>query len=166
MVIRKDIIINVSIEKAWEVLGHQFSNPSQWASAVRHSEGRGASFDGASCSERGCSTTIGEIREKLTHYSDEDHSLAYEVAEGMPSFVKYATNSWKLTELDADKTCLEIHVVIQTSGLIGAIMQPFMNIQMSRFGKEALEDLKYYLEQGVPHPRKVKANNKLNAAVS
>lgn len=163
MVIKKEIIINTSTEKAWDVLGPQFSNPSLWASAVQHSEGKGNSFQGATCSERGCSTSIGKIREKLTHYSDSTHSLSYEVTDGMPSFVKTATNTWQLTKIESDKTLLQTHAVINLSGFLGKIMKPFIKLQMSGFAQEALEDFKYFAEKGVPHPRKIKAIKKTKA---
>lgn len=163
MVIKKEIIINTSIEKTWNLLGPQFSNSSLWASAVQHSEGKGNSFQGASCSERGCSTSIGKIREQLTHYSDTTHSLSYEVTDGMPSFVKSATNAWQLTKLEADKTHLQIYADINLSGFLGKIMQPFIKLQMSGFAQDALEDFKYFVEKGVPHPRKIKAIKKSKA---
>lgn len=160
MEIKKEIFINTGIEKAWKILGHQFSNPSQWASSVIHSEGSGSSFQGASCSERGCSTSLGRITEKLYSYSDENHLLAYEIKEGMPSFVKRATNTWKLTRINQHKTLLQIHAVLHISGIVGTLLQPIMRIKMTSFASEALDDFKYYVEKGVPHPRKIKALEK------
>ena len=42
MIIEKQITIDKNIEKAWQVLGPQFAEASKWASAVSHSEGKGA----------------------------------------------------------------------------------------------------------------------------
>lgn len=160
MVIEKEIIVNKNIHDAWNVLGVDFANASKWASAVNHSVGSGNNFNGATCSERGCSTTMGSIKEKLYEYSNEKFSLAYEVAEGMPSMVKHATNSWKLIEVGNNKCKLLIKMDIKMGGFFGSLLQPIMKIQMSKMGDHLVEDFAYYVEKGIPHPRKIKAQKK------
>jgi hypothetical protein len=160
MVIEKEIMVNKSVKDAWNVLGIDFANASKWASAVNHSEGSGNKFNGSTCSERGCSTTMGSIKEKLYEYSDENYSLAYEVAAGMPSMVKYATNTWKLIEVGNDKCKLQIKMDIRMGGFFGSLLQPIMKMQMSKMGNHLVEDFAYYVENGTPHPRKLKAQKK------
>jgi Polyketide cyclase / dehydrase and lipid transport len=160
MVIEKEITINKSIQDAWKVLGLDFANPSKWASAVNHSEGSGDNFNGAHCSERGCSTTMGSIKEKLYEFSNENYTLAYEVAEGMPSMVKYATNTWRLFDLGKNKCKLQIRMEIRMGGFLGSLLQPIMKMQISKMGNHLVEDFAYYVENGTPHPRKLKALKK------
>lgn len=160
MVIEKEIIVNKNIKDAWKVLGVEFVNAYKWASAVNHSEGSGENFNVSSCSERGCSTTMGSIKEKLYEFSNEKYLLAYEVAEGMPSMVKYATNTWQLVELGANKCKLKIKMDIKLGGFFGSLMQPVMKMHMSKIGNHLVEDFAYYVENGTPHPRKLKALNK------
>jgi hypothetical protein len=160
MVIEKEIIVNKNIKDAWKVLGIDFANASKWASAVNHSEGSGDKFNGSTCSERGCSTTMGSIKEKLYEFSNENYSLAYEVAEGMPSMVKYATNTWRLFDLGNEKCKLQIKMDIRMGGFFGSLLQPIMKLQMSKMGNHLVEDFAYYVENGKPHPRKLKALNK------
>jgi hypothetical protein len=160
MVIEKEILVNKSIKDAWKVLGLDFANASKWASAVNHSEAIGNNFNGSTCSERGCSTTMGSIKEKLYEFSNENYSLAYEVAEGMPSVVKYATNTWKLVEVDYDQCKLQIKMDIRLGGFFGSLLQPVMKLQMSKMGNHLVEDFAYYVENGTPHPRKLKALKK------
>ena len=155
MVIGKEILINKSIRDAWKVLGVDFANASKWASAVNHSEGIGDKFNGSTCSERGCSTTMGSIKEKLYEFSNEKYLLAYEVAEGMPSMVKYATNTWKLVEIGENKCKLQIKMDIRMGGFFGSLLQPIMKMQMSKIGNHLVEDFAYYVENGTPHPRKL-----------
>lgn len=45
-------------------------------------------------------------------------------------------------------------------GFIGTIMKPMMKMQMSGMGNQFLEEFKYYVEKGNPHPRKLKASKK------
>lgn len=160
MVIEKEIIVNKNIKDAWKVLGIDFANASKWASAVNHSEGNGEKFNGSTCSERGCSTTMGSIKEKLYEFSNENYSLAYEVAEGMPSMVKYATNTWRLVDLGNGKCKFQIKMDIRMGGFFGSLLQPIMKLQMSKMGNHLVEDFAYYVENGTPHPRKLKAQKK------
>lgn len=158
MVIEKEIIVNKNIKDAWQVLGIDFAKASKWASSVNHSEGSGEDFNGSTCSERGCSTTMGGIKEKLYEFSNENNSLAYEVVEGLPSMVKYATNEWKLIDLGSNKCILQIKMDIRVGGFFGSLLQPIIKLQMSKIGNHLVEDFAYYVENEKPHPRKLKVN--------
>lgn len=163
MIIKKEITVNKNIENAWKVLGLEFADADKWASAVSHSEGKGKGINGASCSERGCSTSMGKLKEKILQYSNDNHSLSYQVSEGMPFMVKHATNAWQLTPVEQDKSKLQMHMDIQLKGFIGIIMQPMMKMMMSKMGTELVDEFKYYVENGYPHPRKIKAMKKHQA---
>lgn len=158
MVIKKETTIHSDIEKCWDVLGKDFANANKWASAIKHSEGSGDSFNGASCSNRGCDVKgMGALKEKLLNYSDDTHSLKYEIIEGLPSMVKKGTNSWSLVSIGTNKTKLTMEMEMNISGFFGTIMKPMMKMQMGGMGNQFLEEFKYYVEKGNPHPRKIKA---------
>ena len=160
MVIEKEIIIKNNIENTWKVLGHDFAHPYKWASSVNHSEGHGKQLATTQCDERACQTVMGNIREKLTHYSDNDFHLAYIVTEGMPAMVKTATNDWQLTNTGAEKTKLKIRMEFVFQGILGFLMQPLMKMKLNKIAREMVEDFGYYAEHGKPHPRKLKAQSK------
>lgn len=161
MKIIKEVIINKNIESAWNVLGHQFAEAYKWASPVNHSEGKGSSYNGATCSERGCDIVgMGKTKEKLLQFSNEKHLLSYSIPEGMPSMVKYATNTWQLTALGNDKSRLNMQIDITLGGIMGMIMKPMMKLMMSKMSSTLADDFKYYIEKGEPHPRKIKATSK------
>lgn len=162
MILEKEILINKSIDAAWAVLGLDFGNAYKWASAVNHSEAMGDDFKGAACTERGCSTSLGNIKEQLFEFSSEKFTLAYEVIEGKPSVVEFATNTWKLHKITPDSCELHIIMNIKLSGFFGSILQPILKIKMANMGQELVEDFKYYVENGIPHPRKSKTDNKDN----
>lgn len=164
MVLEREILINSPIETAWQLLGPEFAHAYKWASAVNHSEGKGIGLNGSSCSERGCETTIGKLKEKLLDYSAENYSLSYQLAEGMPSMVKYATNTWQLTKFGPNRIKLKINMEFRLGGLLGWFMQPMMKLQLNKLGKELVEDFKHYVETGKPHPRKLKAIRQYEAA--
>lgn len=157
MVIRKEILINKSIKDAWEVLGLDFANPSKWASAVNHSKSSGQNnFSDSHCSERACSTTMGKIKERLYEFSNEKYTLAYEIVEGKPFIVKYASNTWELIGVSENKCILKIKIDIRTSNFFGLLLKPIMKMKMSKIGSDLVEDFAYYVENGTPHPRKLK----------
>lgn len=157
MIIKKETTIHSGIEKCWDVLGKDFANAYKWASAIKHSAGSGDNFNGSSCSNRGCNVKgMGVLKEKLLDYSDDAHSLKYEIIEGLPSMVKKGTNSWSLVSVGTNKTKLTMEMNMDISGFLGTIMKPMMKMQMGGMGNQFLEEFKYYVEKGNPHPRKIK----------
>ncbi|MBS1666391.1 MAG: SRPBCC family protein [Bacteroidetes bacterium] len=163
MIIEKEITINKSVEDAWEVLGYQFADAYKWASPLKHSEAKDRNnFNGSACSERGCDIVgMGKTREKLIEYSNECNRLSYSVPEGMPFMVKYATNTWQLTQIDNDKSKLKMVMNITLRGIMGMMMQPMMKMMMSKMGNILLQDFKYYVETGRPSEAKLRALKKL-----
>ena len=106
----REIVINVSAEKLWNMVGAGFTEVYKWASNVDYSEGTGeAEFEGATCSERYCDVTIkgfDRISEKLLKYDEEKMNLAYEVRHGMPGFVTKAQNDWTVKSMGENKSKL------------------------------------------------------------
>jgi len=160
LTIEKEIIIDANIDDAWQLLGPQFTDAYLWASTVSTSEGQGEKIGGI-YSERICTTNIGVLTEKVLDYSAENHVLAYSF-EGMPKMIRYAQNTWKLTSIDNGKTKLTLVMEIRIGGFIGTIMKPMMRMKMASTMKHTIEEFKFYVEFGKPHPRKVKALHKLN----
>lgn len=161
-IIQKEIMIHSTIEEAWEVLGPQFANAYIWASSITHSQANdNHSFKGSTCSERGCDVSgIGSIKEKILDYSETKHVLFYRVYEGMPKMVTDMTNYWKLTSASNGKVKLEMKMEMKTGGFMGWMMKGMMTKKMSKTADKIIEEFKYYVEHGTPHPRTVKANRK------
>jgi len=158
-IIQQEIIIDASIDEAWEVLGPQFNNAQVWASSINHSEALNTeSLNGSTCTARGCSVEgIGDVKETLSYYSPKNHSLTYEVKEGMPKMVKYASNKWQLIDLGNGKTKLKMTIEMKTGGFMGWMMEGMMKKKMTKLSSEIAEEFKYYVENGSPHPRKLKS---------
>lgn len=161
MIIEKEIIVNKSISNAWQVLGTEFANAHIWASPLSHSEGSGNKFSGSECTERSCDIKgMGKTKERLLQFSNDNHSLSYVVEQGMPSMVKYATNTWTLTSLSQEKTKLVMKMDITLGGIMGFMMQPMMKMMMTKMGNTLLSDYKYYVENGKPSEAKIRALKK------
>lgn len=160
---KREAVINKPIAEVWEVLGKQFDEAYRWAASLNHSEGFGKpTLEGASCSNRACDTTQGNIKEVLQKLDHQNHVLQYRVIEGFPFFVDTAINTWTLTPKGGEATQLHMHCEMKLKGLVGAVMSPMMKWQLNTLFDEVVEEFTYYVEHdGQPHPRKVKAQQKL-----
>lgn len=158
--ITQEIIIDAPIDKAWEILGPQFEHAERWASSIKHSEALNReSLNGSACTVRGCVVAgMGEIKEDLLSYSSDNHSLSYIVKEGMPKMVKHASNHWQLIDLGNGKTKLKMVIEMKTGGFFGWMMKGMLKGKMKKLSAKIAEEFKYYVENGKPHPRKVKTN--------
>lgn len=161
MVINRQIEINKDLNSVWSILAHDFAHPYKWASAVNHSKGEGEAIASIQCDERACKTTMGNIREKITHLSEEQHILAYDITEGLPKFIDKSSNTWSLTELSNNKTQLNIKMEVKLHTW-AIFMSPLVKLMFKNLAKKLSEDFAYYVETGKPHPRKIQAQKKQN----
>ena len=148
----KETIINVSADKVWEIAGPGFAEAGKWATNVDHSTGSGKSqFEGAVCDERSCDLNakgFNKISEKLTHYSDKDMELTYDVIEGMPKMMAKARNAWKVESLGPNKTRVTMNGTFGVQGFMGKLMSGMMRKKLDTLLSIALNDLKVYAETG------------------
>lgn len=128
VLIKNELIINSTIAKAWQVLGSKFADANKWATSIKHSEARNhESMNGSTCTERGCNVSgMGNIKEKMLQYSETEHLLSYQVYEGIPKMVKYASTTWKVTDFGNGTTKLEMTMEMKAGGLMGAMMKGMM----------------------------------------
>lgn len=159
MVINKKIEIKSSIENVWKILGHDFAHPYKWASNVDHSEGQGKQIASIECDERACQTSMGDIREKITHYSDEKHTVSWDIVEGLPFFVSKAKSKWSLSSRSNDITILHIQMEMILKSW-SFFMTPMAKKMFNELAVNLSEDFAYYAENGKPHPRKLKIMEK------
>lgn len=154
MVIKRQIPISKSIEDVWEVLGNQFGEISKWSSLIKESKVYGDSkLEGLSYSIRETNTTQGITKQEMTSFNPEQHSLSYKALSGTPFFIKTVNANWFLSKLNDDSAQLNMSVDVETKGIMGVILGPVAKMKLGKLGDELVDDLKYYLENGSPHPR-------------
>jgi hypothetical protein len=157
MKITTEIVINKPVLDVWEIVGNQFGSAHIWASALTHTEGSGRKMAEQVCENRTCDVKgMGRISERLLEFDSKNFALTYEVMNGFPFFVERGINRWTMTE-EGSSTRLQSVGEITTQGFIGMLMVPLMKMQMTGLMHRMLEDLKHYVEIGVPHPRKAMA---------
>jgi hypothetical protein len=154
-----EILVNAPAAAAWQVLGERFADIGEWAVPITSSSLDGELQRGAI---RTCHTArfgpvlAGTIKERLTEYEPGAMSFAHEAVDGMPSFVERATNRWSVHPLE-DERCL-----VRTRATLGlrgpaALFGFMLKWKLQADGARVLEELRYRIEHGQPHPRKVSA---------
>ncbi|MEM8808808.1 MAG: SRPBCC family protein [Cyanobacteria bacterium P01_G01_bin.38] len=163
MQIKQQLTIDTSADKVWEILGPQFEHVADWVSAVHVSEGRnnGVIPHNAPTSGRVCKTDLGPFKESILRYDERNRIIAYSAqGDKMPFFVKQLSNTWTVTPISNHKTRVEMCAEISLLPIFSLVMGPMMRMQMGGILKNAVEELKYFAEKGVPHPRKLAAQQK------
>ncbi len=150
--IQKEITINIAADSLWDFIGPGFIEVYKWSSNVDHAEGSGlAEFDGAVCSERYCDVNVkgfNKISERLIKYHQDKQYLAYEVTDGMPSFVTHASNEWSVHPHSVNQSILRMQANFKSKGILGALMNGLMKKKMNDTLETVLNDAKIYLETG------------------
>ena len=143
----------------WEVLGNQFGEISKWSSLISKSKVYGvAKLEDLNYSERETNTTQGITVQEMTSFNPKKYSLSYKALSGTPFFIKNSNAKWSLSKLNDRRTQLNMSIDIQTKGMLGLVLTPIVKIKLGKLGDELVGDLKYYLENGNPHPRKATSN--------
>ncbi len=83
-------------------------------------------------------------------------SFAYEAVDGMPGFIERAANHWSVHPLDDERCLVRTHATVTLRGpakLLGFLLKH----KLQSDGARVLDELRYRVEHGEPHPRKVRA---------
>lgn len=156
--LQKEMVIHKKVEEVWEVMGNQFAQVHLWSTNFKDSKPGGSSkFPGLNYSERITLTDRGETIQELDSFDSTTHTLAYHITKGAPSIAKQASAIWSLNSVDANTTVVVLEFNMVTKGFLGFLMTPLIKMGMGKSAIEIAEDLKYYVENGDPHPRKVKS---------
>ena len=155
MDIIKKITIDKPVEEVWEVLGNQFGEVSNWASIISDSKVYGESkVNGVDFSIRETNTSKGITKQEITSFNPENHSLSYKSISGTPPIIKEVRANWSLTNKGSNTTSLVMDFTADMKGL-GFILAPLVKKKLGKIGDDLLEELKYYVENGKQHPRKI-----------
>ena len=161
MKITKTITINKSPEEVWAVLADDFANAYKWMAQVPYSHEieEGETADDSPMIGRVCELSTRpdgpKADERITYYNKEEkevHVLIRPFDAKLPIVknelqvrLKAVGNNSTLVDWDAN---LELKTA-------GKLLYPALKLGIAISFAEVLEELKYYLEEGKPHPRKV-----------
>ena len=151
-----EVTIASGISESWEVLGNQFTEPHLWAANfVTSKPGGQPKLDGLTYLHRATVTASGDNWQELDEFDPQNHRLSYHISKGLPKIAQEAIGHWRLTELTPNTTQLNVDFSLKTKGLIGFLMSPIASKKIDQASSQIVEELKYYIENGKPHPRKL-----------
>ena len=161
LLFKEEVVIQKNINDVWEVLGNQFTEPHLWAANFKTSKPGGSpKLAGLTYLHRATTTESGDNWQELDTFDPTTHSLSYHISKGVPPIAKSGIGSWKLTKVSASETRLNVDFTLVTKGLPGFIMSPIISKKVAKASAEIVEEFKYYVEKGKPHPRKLSAMQK------
>tara|TARA_B110000211_G_C14070841_1_gene549898 strand:+ start:593 stop:1120 length:528 start_codon:yes stop_codon:yes gene_type:complete len=164
----KKITVNSNRNKIWEVFAHDFNNAYNWMASVPKSyhQSIGNMFEGAKTDGRVCELTSKpdgmKAIEQFLAYDEVNQTATVKIDfDNTPTVfpVKYNTLEFSMKEISEDQTEMTWKFSSRIKPL-AYIMYPVIRNQFSTFVFEIMEELKFYVENGTPHPRKVKAIEK------
>jgi carbon monoxide dehydrogenase subunit G len=154
MEIERKTAIEAPASQVWEVLGDHFANIGRWFSGAHASEALGAHTAGGNVSGRVCKTSGGELIETITAYDAERRSFAFRITDGLPGFVREASNVFTVVETSATTSEVTYHVDIELQPLANAVLGWVFRRKVAETGSQLLEDLRCYVETGEVSERK------------
>lgn len=142
--------LDVSAEQAWVAVGDKFGETGQWTSLLDSSRMEGDIAVG------GCRVCLDGRRtftEHITAFDAKNMTLEYELVTGRPFIIKSARNSWSIRPLSSN-SCLVIMKPSIELKWWAICMLPVLSLGLSSTLKKVMEELEYWVERGIVHPRK------------
>jgi hypothetical protein len=166
--------VNASAQEVWKAFAHDFDNAYKWMASVPRSyaKANGDEFDGAQSAGRVC-----ELNPDSRGVKASEKFLAYdEVAKtctvridfvDTPALFPVYHNTVEFSVVDAAEGQSKMTWAFRSAIKPWAfLIWPFIRIGFGVFVGQIMEELKHYVENGTPHPRKIKAMNKAKLAAS
>ena len=162
-------------DAVWEVVGRRFHRIGEWATAIPASTaipapaGSGAGSSSAAQVQNAPATLaapvagrvcqlgvplLAQVEETLVAYDEANRTLTYE-ASGMPAFVATARSTWTVVPIDRRRTLVRIDARFDTRGVLGHIGRWAIFAQVGRTNRYLADDLRHFVEDGTPSPRKL-----------
>lgn len=157
MEFKKNIEIDASADRVWEVVAREFDRVGAWSSAVESSgpNVKAAIPEGATVGGRICATPgFGDLEETFTDYSEENKQFTF-VVTGMPSFISLAQNTVRVRPTGNSTADVSLHIQMETN-TIGKLMGPMFSIKLKATLETFLDELKVFVEQGQVSSKKRK----------
>ena len=83
-------------------------------------------------------------------------TFTYQATTDRSWIVSKAQNHWSVRPLDPQSCQVEALAVLELRNNWGIILAPLLKVQLNRIGKQVFEELKFYIEESRPHPRKLR----------
>ena len=159
MEFKVEVSVDRSANATWKVLAEGSGDIHAWASAVDFSSMESTPALGSTRTYQISALgpiKPGQVREVVTEFDPTSRMLEYWAIEGLPGFFKQAVHRWSVHEIDAQHSLVKMTASVKIGGLM-QLLAPLLSRKFKSASKKSLEEFKYFVEQGRPHPRKQKA---------
>ena len=160
--IKDQITINAPASKVWRVIAHEFDKIGEWSTFISSSAPLhdAPAPSGAHCSGRVC-YSIGSdpVEEEFTYYDEAGMRFGYRGRGKLPWPFRNAENNWSVRKLGKNLSEVSFRAEVDTVGPVSGMVLSLFKPVVRKF-LSPLTELKYYVEYGRPHPRKLKAQQK------
>jgi Polyketide cyclase / dehydrase and lipid transport len=151
--IQESIVIKADSQKAWDIIGPNFLNISEWGRGINKSwknEGAEQTFNDAPAGGRFCDVKgFGKFDERIVHYDASNKEIAWSAfGEKLPSFVTGLQNSLKVERIDDETTRISSNITANLSGIRGFLLGSIMKKNFTKLVHGFLKDWKVYTETG------------------
>lgn len=148
MNVERQVTINASADKVWDIVGTKFNDIAKWASFVYESHGNPDLEPGEG---RVCETQFGPVVENMKAFDATQRTLTHTIlGQSTPPFMKDILNIWKIEPQGEGQSLI-------TFGIEARVLPPFKQLLSGRlkkrFGKQAegyINELKYFAENDLP----------------
>ena len=165
-------IINKPIDQVWQVAAVDFAGNARWMSAVpiAHEKQGGTKADSSPTEGRLCEIQARPdgllADETITRFDAAQHIVTWDVyVKNAPALLPIKKNvaEMRLRPLSPESTEVtwEANPELKT---FAYLMYPLVKAGLAKTFKQILEELKYFMEEGKQHPRKVAADKKFGVA--
>ena len=169
----KTIKVKASTDQVWKIFAHGFNDAHKWMASVSHSyaQTNGESFEGAHSDGRVCELSPDQTgikaSEKFLEYDENNKTATVQIDFANTPFyfpVKFNTLDFSIHEIGDGHSEMtwEFRSNIKPLGLL---LWPLLRIGFGVFVGQIMGELKFYVENGTSHPRKLKAMEKLGPKV-
>lgn len=161
--VKKELVINKDINAIWEVMGDQYTQVHLWSTNFKDSKAGGnPKLPGLDYLHRITQTERGETMQELDEFDTDNYTLSYHISKGAPEIAKTAIGIWSLVPFEPSKTKVIIEFKLETNGFKGLLLSSIIKLKLGKSAMEIAEELKFYVENGNPHPRKIESQLKQN----
>ena len=152
-----EIKIEKNINEVWEVMGNQFGEVHLWSSNFLDSKpGGNPKFFGLDYTFRDTITERGNTVQVLESFDPRNYTLSYFISEGKPEIAKSASSTWSLRTISSDLTKVILEFNMEPKVSLNEYMTAKIEAGLAASANQIAVELKHYLENGEPHPGKLK----------
>ena len=174
MKIIKKIQIEATADKVWGIFAHDFDSASEWMASIPNSYGESTSkaFEGNKSEGRVCELNGNpngiKATEEFLAYDEINKTCTVDVTLlNTPAVMPILGNILDFEIQDVGANRSEVTWTVTSKLKPHAyIIYPLIKFGLGILVGQIIEELKHFVEQGQPHPRKVKATAKLKLAAN